>query len=728
MNNLPDYLQSDLAGRSSTRRLDEAIESYRPLLASWLIELTLSFCWYKKPRYRRHGFLLEDEDYSAITGIVAELIVDGKNGDFIVLPDQRIKYSDAACARLLRQRLGELAKESVCDRLSLFANIEIVGKLLGLDAAGKAILSFAAALDVFKTFKDAFAICNEQTSTYKLAQIIAHLTGHSEAEIRTGLSEDSPLAACGVIKIESDVCDLEKKVALLEGLGDLLQQPHENENALIGKFLRSVSPSSLTLQDYPHLTQDISALKAYLGNVLLLGEQGSNILLYGAPGTGKTEFVKALADELGVDLYEIAFSDDDGDPIHGMARMRAYNLCQRILARKQNALLMFDEIEDVFQSQGLMSALFGLAGKTGGAKTAKAWVNRTLECNTTPAIWITNDPDIDPAYLRRFDYSIRFPVPPRQVRMSIARRHLGRFNPTEDWLARIASNEHMSPGQYERAAKVARISSGEDNVTACSLVVQTLDRSAALLGQKRTPVCNTIHTGYDLQFINASMDVERIIAGLKNKSRGTFCFYGPAGTGKSEFARYMAGEIGMPFLVRSASDILSMWAGEAEKNIAKMFTDARQQEAVLVLDEADSFLADRREAMRSWEVTQVNELLTQMEAFDGVFVCTTNLMEKLDQASLRRFAFKIKFDYLTPDQRWSMYLKELARLGGHLDDSVDWEKLVRRLDNLTPGDFSVVARQFDVMDMSVTPAELLQQLQEECKIKGRSAGKIGFIM
>ena len=62
--------------------------------------------------------------------------------------------------------------------------------------------------------------------------------------------------------------------------------------------------------------------------------------------------------------------------------------------------------------------------------------------------------------------------------------------------------------------------------------------------------------------------------------------------------------------------------------------------AVLILDEAASFLADRRDARANWEITQVNELLTQMEAHNGVFICTTNLMERLDPASLRRFVFR----------------------------------------------------------------------------------------
>ena len=428
-----------------------------------------------------------------------------------------------------------------------------------------------------------------------------------------------------------------------------------------------------------------------------------------------------------VELYEIAFSDADGDPITGKARLAAYNLCQRMLSSTKNALIMFDEIEDVFTGLGAgLLELFGMSTDEGKNSSSKAWVNRTLERNQTPALWVTNDSNIDPAYLRRFDYSIRFPIPPLQVRTVIARYHLRQFEPSDDWLTRIASSEQMSPGQYERAAKVARNSSKGSNEVARMLVEQALDRSATLLGQKRTPMRNTLHTGYDLRFINASMEAEKIVEGLKRKPRGTFCFYGPTGTGKSEFARHIADEIGKPLIMKRASDILSMWVGGSEKNIAQMFSEARQQEAVLVLDEADSFLADRRDAHQSWEVTQVNELLTQMEAFEGIFVCTTNLMEKLDQASLRRFAFKVKFGFLTSDQRWSMFVNELARLGGNADDAADWEKQVRGLDKLTPGDFSVAARQFDVMDIPVTPGELFRQLQEECKVKGGASGKMGF--
>ena len=727
MIDVPDFLCKTKKLRGSSG-LDDAMDAYRPLLASWLIELTLLFGWHKKPKSRLEVLLMDDVDFSNVTGINVEYHFDEEGDLSFIIAGKRIKYSDAISVRILKQRLEVLDTESVSDKLSLFSNIAFIGKILELSAAEKAILSFAAVMECFPTFRNAIQSRNEKVSTHRLIQIIAHLTGHSQLDIRAKLTDESPLIASGIVHIDNHIVDLEEKISLLDGFGSLLLQSHENEDALIEQFLQKASRSNLELGDFTHLSKDVEILKAYLSNGLHLREQGTNVLFYGAPGTGKTELVKALAVALGVDLYEISFSDGLGFPRNSNSRLRAYTLCQRILARQTNALLMFDEIEDVLPSHDSQMSLFGVADRYGdNGKGGKAWVNRTLERNSTPAIWVTNDANIDPAYLRRFDYSIHFPIPPQKVRMSIARHHLGQFNPTEDWLARIAANEQMTPAQYERAAKVARISCGEDHSQARALVEQTLDRSASLLGQKRTPARNTLHTAYDLIFINTNIIADKIITGLKAKPRGTFCFYGPAGTGKSELARHIADEIAMPLLVRRASDILSKWVGESEQNIARMFADARQQEAVLVLDEADSLLTDRREAMRSWEVTQVNELLTQMEAYEGIFICTTNLLEKLDQASLRRFAFKIKFDYLTADQRWAMFVKEFVRLGGKSELALAWEKSVRGLERLTPGDFSVAARQFEIMGVPITPDGFFRQLQDECQLKGSGYGNMGFL-
>jgi transitional endoplasmic reticulum ATPase len=93
----------------------------------------------------------------------------------------------------------------------------------------------------------------------------------------------------------------------------------------------------------------------------------------------------------------------------------------------------------------------------------------------------------------------------------------------------------------------------------------------------------------------------------------SFCLSGPPGTGKSAYARHLAERIDYDVLERRFSDLSSMWLGESEKAIALAFEEAADLRAFLIFDEADSLLRDRFAAHHSWEVTQVNEMLTQME-------------------------------------------------------------------------------------------------------------------
>ena len=115
-----------------------------------------------------------------------------------------------------------------------------------------------------------------------------------------------------------------------------------------------------------------------------------------------------------------------------------------------------------------------------------------------------------------------------------------------------------------------------------------------------------------------------------------------------------------------------------------------------------------------------------METFEGIFFCTTNLMQKLDQASLRRFAFKLKFDYLKPNQRWAMFSQELARMGGDPEEALDMETAVRQLTCLTPGDFAVAARQLELWGCAASAKGLFEQLHRECAAKEGQSRSIGF--
>ena len=160
-----------------------------------------------------------------------------------------------------------------------------------------------------------------------------------------------------------------------------------------------------------------------------------------------------------------------------------------------------------------------------------------------------------------------------------------------------------------------------------------------------------------------------------------------------------------------------------------MFRVASREGAVLLLDEADSFLRSRQDARQAWEVTQVNELLQQMEAFDGVFICTTNLMDKVDEAALRRFTFKVRFEALNSAQARAMFADFVygatsTSLPPRIADSLG------KLAALTPGDFATVQRQEQVLGERYAPEDFLDRLERECALKHVEAARpsgIGFL-
>jgi SpoVK/Ycf46/Vps4 family AAA+-type ATPase len=210
--------------------------------------------------------------------------------------------------------------------------------------------------------------------------------------------------------------------------------------------------------------------------------------------------------------------------------------------------------------------------------------------------------------------------------------------------------------------------------------------------------------------------------------KGRICLYGQPGTGKSEFARHVAEVLDIPLITKRASDLLDPYLGMTERHLSEMFEQAMDEGAVLLLDEADSFLQDRARARESWQVSQVNELLTQMEQFDGLFFCSTNLMEQLDQASLRRFDLKIKFDFLKPEQLWSLFQQVLDDYDAGVPDEESWKKQILGMQGLTPGDFATVARQSRFSGKSLDAEALLDGLKRELQFKAYGAYKnMGFI-
>ena len=158
------------------------------------------------------------------------------------------------------------------------------------------------------------------------------------------------------------------------------------------------------------------------------------------------------------------------------------------------------------------------------------------------------------------------------------------------------------------------------------------------------------------------------------------------------------------------------FVGETESKIAGAFKKASDEKAVLIFDEADSFLQNRSKAVRNWEITQVNEMLTQMEKHPYPIICTTNLMENIDEASLRRFTFKIKYDYMTNEQI-KLAFKHFFNMNFDEDCNL----------KLTPGDFKVVRQKADILGLLDNKEKLLEMLRGEQEHREPLRHKIGFI-
>lgn len=341
--------------------------------------------------------------------------------------------------------------------------------------------------------------------------------------------------------------------------------------------------------------------------------------------------------------------------------------------------------------------------------------------NPVVTIWVTDHvTELTPENIGRFLLHIELGGGSRKDRREEVLKICNQLNFSHEVAQELSMYYELNREQVQSAAKVINQLS-ETGPDGERLLKTLIANSQKALGRDRQEELRNTATKYDLGLLNihGTMDPGRIIKALKHKPVGSLCFYGLPGTGKTALAEHIALQLDMPLLIKPASELLNMYLGETEKNIAKMFDEARSEGAILLLDEADSFLRDRSQANRSWEVTQVNELLQRMERFPGIFICTTNLFSAVDAAALRRFTFKLEFMALKPLQRLQMLANE-AKLDLSAMSEADRSSLeidLQLIQYLTPGDFAVVKRQADLLGEELGVTEWLQRLSVESKAK-----------
>ena len=461
---------------------------------------------------------------------------------------------------------------------------------------------------------------------------------------------------------------------------------------------------------------------------LLQAETPVSLLLYGAPGSGKTEYAKALVKS--ADMKALVFKNESEVMSKDIALSRLN--CLLSLNRKDTVLIV-DEADSL-----LSTSRKSFFGSLDSPKT-KGLVNKMLETSQNKVIWVVNyTSQIDESTLRRFTVSHKFEPMSVSMLEKIAEKKLEKLEiekSSKKEIVRLLSKYKVTGSSVENLITTVNSMKDKSEETVLeNLEIVLKDNSSLLHGSSK--MRTHVKASYDMSVLNTSLPAKKIMDMLynakkfaeKNPESGAvrMLFYGLSGTGKTEFARYISESLGKELLLKRASDIFDKYVGGTEQNIAAAFEEAAKNDQILLFDEADSFFSDRKNAERNFERTQVNEFLTQLEEFPGIVICTTNLRNIMDPAMLRRFHITVDFKALTEEG-----VKKL--LDKFFSDYAFSEKLIHRLcayDSVTPGDFGKLSDTIKFMDPEeITGEYIIEQLceiQEEKDSNGRASRKIGF--
>ena len=475
---------------------------------------------------------------------------------------------------------------------------------------------------------------------------------------------------------------------------------------------------------FAHLGRDAEDVRASLAAALGRGpsagtsgrKPGVNLLFYGPPGTGKTEFARTLCGEVGARLYDIGRRELGPEAREAPSRRACLEYALESLADEPGAVILFDEMEDL-------------------PDIPKQWLNRLLEENRTPILWTCNATDFyrdhQPFFIDRILHALEFRRVPPAAQEEVYRDLLsGRGLPGETAAAlagEFSRLKDVTPRQVALAADAGTTTAPDGETSPPDTGSARADAVRRAVARKRrlrrglVPADEAPPRLYDPALLRADRDLLELADRITScgPRRMGLLFSGPPGTGKTAFVRHLADRWERELLVRRASDLLSAWVGDTEKNLAGAFAEARDTGAILVFDEADSLLADRRGAHRNWEVSRVNELLSQMERHPLPFTCTTNLADRLDAAASRRFLFRAEFRPLDRPR-----IARAFRL--FFEAAAPPEALA--LTGLTPADFAGVRERAEVLGTLADPSWICRELAGESRAKaaGRKAGAIGF--
>jgi|GEM_PF-1422622 len=637
---------------------------------------------------------------------------------------------------------AEAAKLKDAEPETYLKNLNMISKELGLSDDEVKVLTFIATLDANSILGETLGYMRP-TNQRQYNGLAARLLGIDSEKVSALFRPESHLMQYGLLTppMSNDDDDDFSRPKRIDGIpiiseyfNSVLTEPDITASQIKEKLTGHTITTDLDWEkDFKGLGKDGQRTVQLVERAIedkMAGKNisGPTVFFHGEPDTGKTTAVAALVGQLKKKHPEVevrvigergSTENNEGSgaepaqtkPLTAQDRISQIKMALALGGKNPKTLFLVEE-----------PSFLPRENHDDGIKDDidRVVIQRLFENHGATALFFTTNhyPEIHSAVRRRATQAIEFRTSNAESRREILARQCAKHNiqVSDEDLTRLANTYTISAGKWASAVSKAAITAKPgDGINEIEYWIQNQAKRdygsiASVMALHKKP-----EHGYDFKLLNAvnpTVPLDELFERVKNLPEGRQRFRmlleGWPGTGKSEFVWHLAEIMGKEVIHAKASDILDKYVGESEKNIARFFDEAQERGAILLIDEVDSVIRNRKDAEKSWEVTQVNQFLTSLEHYNGMVACTTNDFDSIDSAAKRRFNFTMGFDFLTDEQNLHAFEKFFKK-----EPPKDYEFPV----NLTPSDYATVLDQAKFMGRQDDTTFITRQLDATSKAK-----------